>query len=183
MAKPFNTEISTSIDMTQAQRRLIFKLNEAGRVDVMYDIGQLMADYYNEYVPMQSGELRNSVRVYANPYRFSISWGNTPRTKKYVRYQFGGVVYGKNMPLFQKGGSIRGWFSPKGVKKYPTDRELGEKHDWPIVHKRKTYIAEFGYTTEGTHHHWTKAARQDIAAWRQFRLDVTALLKEKLKEI
>lgn len=183
MPKKIASEIYTTVDTTQAQRGLVLKLNELGRVDVMYDVGNLTADYYNQYVPMKSGELRRSVRVYAGPHRYTISWGNTTRTAKYAGYQFRGKIFRVNRPLFdQKSKTVKGWYSPKGVHKEETTRELGVEHDYTFTHKGQKFNAHFGYTTTGTHHHWTEEARKDWSAWRKFRLDVTSLLRTKLKE-
>lgn len=192
MSRKNPTGIYTTVDTTQAQRALLFKLLKLGSVDNMYDVGELTADYYNQYVPNKTGELRASARVYANPYKFTISWGNTTRTAKYAGYQFRGKVFAPNIPIIQR-GKVIGWFSRRGRKKYETNRELGWKHTWPIKGVRKTkdgafvkqtrfVTAHFGYTTPGTKHHWTQEARKDISAWRGFRLDITKMLKEKFKE-
>ena len=192
MPKSFNTEISTSIDMTQAQRRLIFKINELGGVETMYDIGYLMADYYNNYVPMgdaengdkHPGALRDSARVYAGPHRMTLSWGNTAQTKKYARYQFRGKVFRPNRAIWGKGGVINGWYSKKGETKYETNVDLGGPlRTITLYHHRRAYHATIGNTTPGTGSKWTTLARKDHQAWRKFRLDITALLKEKLKEM
>ena len=191
MPKKIASEIYTTVDTTQAQRGLVLKLNELGRVDVMYEVGNLTAKFYNKYVPKGSttkgdrhpGALRDSVRVYAGPHRYKLSWGNTTRTAKYAGYQFRGKVFSVNRPIFDRTTkTVKGWYSTKGVRKTETTRELGVEHDWEIKHKGQTFRAHFGYTTPGTHHHWTEEARKDWSEWRKFRLNVTSLLRKKLKE-
>lgn len=127
------------------------------------DINQMIGDAINPYVPKKSGDLRDSMRIYPD----RITWGEG---LPYAQYQFGGEVYGPNLPIMHE-GTIVGWFSRPGVKKHPTGRELGVKGEW------KGWT--FGYTTPGTAHHWT-----EVYQWRlksKTNKKITAYLKQMCK--
>ena len=125
-------------------------------------INQIIADMANEYVPMQSGDLRASVgRVGPK----TISW-----SAEYARYQYYGQVYGPNFPVIQ-GGNVVGWYSPE--KKYPTGRELGVPGFWRGW--------TFGYTTPGTGHHWIDKMMANDK--RTMQLRITAYLKKRAREV
>lgn len=99
------------------------------------------------YVPMKSGRLRRSVTFPEGAYGEWIEYG-THLPRPYARYQYFGEVYGPNIPVF-KGDRIVGWRSKS--PKRPTGRELGVPGTW------KGW--KFGYTTNGTQHHWFDEAK------------------------
>ena len=103
---------------------------------VLTHINQIIGTALNQFVPMQTGVLRES--MYADS--IGVHW-NTP----YAHYQYEGEVYGINFPI-RVDKTIIGWRSKPGVRKSPTGRELGVPgvlDDWT-----------FGYSTPGTMHHW-----------------------------
>lgn len=116
---------------------LLRMLNDpAIQTQINFKIGHAL----NEFVPMQSGALRASMFADSN----GVHW-STP----YAHYQYEGVVYAVNHPIWQ-GGKVTGWYS-SGTK-YPTDRILGAfKGELPQFPGWT-----FGYTTDKTMHHWVK---------------------------
>lgn len=151
---------------THRQKQLLKNyLNEPG---VRKSINEMIGNYINNYVPMESGELRNSMRANEK----SISWGANSEAGKYAHYQYEGEVYGPNIPITQ-GGIIVGWHSIAGSTKSPTGRELGIPGEW------KGWI--FGYTTPGTKHHWDKLFNQDIRAKAEVNREITRQLKRECK--
>lgn len=145
---------------TDKQRELLKMLNDKA---VQKQVNTYIKDAINPFVPMKSGALRRSARVTHK----SITWG---QGLKYAHYQYMGEVYGPNFPII-KGGLIVGWYSKKGMKKYPTGRELGVSGEW--------LGWRFGYTTQGTQHHWDKAFTYQVK--QKTNLDITRFLKRECK--
>lgn len=112
--------------------------------EIRITINQIIGDAINQYVPSNTGTLRQSMTVYPD----RVTWGEGI---EYARYQYNGEVYGRNIPI-TKGGVVVGWFS-RGPR-YPTGRELGVPGEW------KGWT--FGYTTQGTQHHWLDAYRGQV---------------------
>lgn len=145
---------------TKTQEKLLAMLNDKA---VHKHINTIIKDAINPFVPMKSGKLRRSAVVTDQ----SISWG---RGLPYARYQYGGIVYAPNFPM-TRGGEIVGWYTPKGMKKIPTDRELGTPGQW------KGW--KFGYTTPNTRHHWDSAF--DLSVKQAANLEITKYLKQECK--
>lgn len=127
--------VRDTITQTKLQKKLLAVI---GNTSVQRGVNRIIADRANQYVPMESGALRASVRVGPK----NITWGTG---LNYAHYQYEGVVYEDNNPIWSN-GRIIGWRSPAGVTKTPTDRELGVPGEW------KGWT--FGYHTPGTKHHW-----------------------------
>ncbi len=70
------------------------------------------------YTPFQTGVLEQSATVGTK-----IGSGEIQQTTPYARYLYYGMVYGPNRPIIE-GGQVVGFFSPRGVRKQPTGREL-----------------------------------------------------------
>lgn len=157
-----NPRVTIQLDRfrTTKQQKLLKLLNDKG---VREEVNERIKDSINEFVPMKSGALRKSARVTAN----TISWGTG---LKYARYQYFGEVYGPNYPIMRQ-GTIVGWYSRRGMKKYPTGRELGVPGFW------KGW--RFGYTTPGTHHHWDEYYK--YLPKMRTNLEITRLLKRECK--
>lgn len=133
------------------QKKLSYLLDNP---KVRQEIHQVYADMTEKYVPLDTGALRESVRVTPN----AVSW----RTR-YAHYMHEGVVYGPNFPIkmhYTSTGTqeIVGWWSPKGKRKHPTDRFLR-------------------YYTPGTQSHWTTAVRTHYPDKLAFPREVTRILK------
>ena len=73
------------------------------------------------YVPASPDRvLEFSARLSTEIGSGTVIW-NTP----YARYQYYGIVYGPNIPIFDKDtGVLLRYFSPPGKKKHPTDKKL-----------------------------------------------------------
>ena len=88
----------------------------------MHEIHDIFAKRCDPYVPMDEGALAQSVQVYDD----SIVYPGP-----YAHYQYVGIVYGPNIPIYENGVLV-GWRSPKDKKKHPTGRDIQyshEKHD------------------------------------------------------
>ena len=144
------------------------KLNRINDNDVRIAVNDIIANAIKPYVPKGTGALSK-----AHVYPKMIVWGeNLP----YAKYQYYGVTYGPNLPIYEgskKDGTYRiiGWYSREG--KSPTGGELGTpgfKDGWT-----------FGYHTEGTMHHWTKAYEWALKSKvnKEISLTLNKMLKNK----
>ena len=82
------------------------------------------------YTPMRNGILVKSASLGTD-----IGSGEIHQVAPYARYLYYGKVYGPNIPIFEKdgetifgispeNGQLVGFFSPKGMKKYPTGADI-----------------------------------------------------------
>lgn len=94
-------------------------LQRGGPVQCMID--QRVIDYCQPYVPASPDRtLEFSAQLSTEIGEGMVVW-NTP----YAHYQYMGIVYGPNIPIFDKDtGTLLGFFSPPGKKKHPTDKKL-----------------------------------------------------------
>lgn len=123
-----NTHIG-SVDIKIDTSRIDINVKEAQKLLNM----QIVADC-DPLIPFQQGALRNSVNYPDGIYGGMIEY-NTP----YAHYQYEGEIYGPNIPIYDGGGNLAGFFSPS--KKNPTGR--------PIQ-----------YHTPGTTDHWFEKAKE-----------------------
>lgn len=70
------------------------------------------------YTPFRTGIMERSATLGT-----VIGSGKIMYNSPYARYQYYGVVYGPNIPLYENGVLV-GFRSPRGKKKHPTDRQL-----------------------------------------------------------
>lgn len=127
---------------------------------VLTHINQIIGANVNQFVPMRSGVLRGSMYADAE----GVHW-STP----YAHYQYVGQVYEVNKPIYSR-GRIIGWYSPPGMSKVPSGRELGipgELDGWV-----------FGYTTPGTQHHWDEVYTAN--QWKTGRSGVKAKINSDI---
>ena len=173
-------KIETERFQTKVQQKLLKMLDDKA---VRKEINTRVKDAINQFVPMKSGALRKSAIVTHK----SISWG---RRLKYARYQYGGEVYGPNLPGLENGAPA--WRSRKGATKHPTGRELGvpgvailhpiwklENGIYSRPNSDETAMYRFGYTTPGTHHHWDEYFKYGIKM--KTNLEITRYLKKECK--
>ncbi len=146
---------------TKKQEELLAMLNDK---KVKTEINTRILNTINKFVPKKSGALRRSGRATSE----YISWGEG--LAQYARYQYYGEVYGPNRPIV-KNGTIVGWYSTPGQRKYPTGRELGVPGYWMGW--------RFGYTTRGTHHHWDRYFT--YFPKMKTNLEITRYLKKECK--
>lgn len=143
---------------TDKQRKLLKILNDK---QVRKNCNIMIRDAITPFIPMKSGKLRRSAAVFPD----SIRWGNGI---PYGRYQYYGRVYAPNYLVVRDGERV--WRTPKGMKKYPTNRELGVPGEYMGM--------RFGYTTPGTQHHWDKAFTGELK--RKTNMKITNYLKSEL---
>lgn len=89
--------------------------------ELMLQVHNLFAKMCDPYVPMDEGVLAQSI---------IISPTGVTYTQPYAHYQYVGMVYGPNIPMF-KDGLLVGFRSIPGRKKDPTGREINystERH-------------------------------------------------------
>lgn len=153
--------IANFIEPTKLQQKLLDIINDNS---VKRGINQIVGEYANNYVPMNTGSLRDSMEVDSE----KISWG---RGLKYARYQYNGEVFGPNIPIVKQ-GEIVGWFSRPGQEKQPTGRELGIPGEWRGW--------KFGYSTPGTKHHWIDEMLSNER--RSMQMRITNYLKWEAKK-
>lgn len=158
-------------EFTEKQKELLLRLNDPS---VHEDINYLIGRALNKYVPKKSGALRKS--MHATNTR--IIWGNSD--VKYAHYQYTGIVYGPNYPIWSPGKkSVLGWYSPPGGAKSPTTRFLGTPG--VLVNEDGTTLWEFGYTTPGTESEWGIDMLNGYDR-KVLNQEITNLLKRKLKD-
>lgn len=94
-------------------------LQRGGPVQCMID--QRVIDYCQPYVPASPDRtLEFSAQLSTEIGEGRVVW-NTP----YAHYQYMGIVYGPNIPVFDKDtGTLLAYFSPPGKRKHPTDKKL-----------------------------------------------------------
>ena len=161
---------------TKKQQKLLQMLNDK---KVLVEVNTRIKDAINKFVPKKTGALRASARVTSN----MIAWGEG---LSYARYQYGGEVYGPNLPGLEGGNPA--WRSRRGMQKHPTGRELGKRGaallypKWGVKDpsQRRPYLYTFGYTTHGTHHHWDQYFR--YLPKMKTNLEITRYLKKECKK-
>lgn len=89
----------------------------------------------NDYIPFQQGDLREKVE-----FPEGIAGGEIMYNTPYAHYQYMGEVYGPNIPIYDSGGNLTGYWSPE--EKYPTGRPIhyhtaGTGKEWFEVAKRR----------------------------------------------
>lgn len=118
---------------------------------VMTECHNVFANYMEPYVPMQEGVLAHNVEV-TPEYVHYLS--------PYAHYQWEGLVYGPNIPIFEN-GVIVGWFSRPN--KQPTGKMINystEKHSKATRHWNEAMINEKG---------------------KEFKQDITNVITDYLK--
>ena len=120
--------------------------------DTLTEIHNVYATYMNPYVPMDEGVLSMDIKVLPDGVYY-----NSP----YAHYQFEGVVYGPNIPIFEN-GVIVGWRSRPN--KQPTGASL-------------TYSTE--KHPQATHH-WNDAMMKDKGT--EFTADIEAIVADAVKK-
>lgn len=83
------------------------------------------------YIPFKEGFLADSGDSWPSPGGGYVRW-----SEPYAHYQYMGIIYGPNIPIFDEGdegGEPVGYWSPPGKKKHSTGRpmnyERSKEHD------------------------------------------------------
>ena len=166
-------DIELQDNYSQRTQELLRKLGNDP--DVLTEINTLIGNVINQYVPMKSGALRDS--MYAD--EEGVHWGEG---LPYAWYQYMGKVWEPQKAIWSK-GSIVGWHTPAGTAKEETDRELGVPgylFGW-----------HFGYTTQGTMskwdevytgNQWNRLGSGQTAVKAEINMAVTRLVKDICRE-
>lgn len=177
--------VSEHITPTKLQKKLLSLINDE---EVRIGVNRIIGNKVNEHVPIESGALRESMRVDAD----GITWGEG---LAYAGYQYRGEIYGRNYPIYLNPGwiimgdngipqntgqqdsmqrQIIGWWSLPGEEKVPTGRELG---------KPGNYMGwRFGYSDPNTHHHWIDETIKNRNELISIQVQVTNYLKREAKK-
>lgn len=103
--------------------------------DVMYDIYEFLAKLFEPYTPVDTGALLESVMVTSDGIVYDIS-------PDYAHYVYEGIVYGPNIPVFDKEGNGIRWVSPRGMKKFPTGNYMEYQNPLATRHWDETAIED-----------------------------------------
>ena len=120
---------------------------------VRLQIHNLLAQMCDPYVPMESGNLAQTIEITPDYVRY---------TSPYAHYQYVGEIYGPSYPIIEN-GIIVGWRSPP--KKSPTGRDI-------------TYSTEVHPLATS---HWDKVMMSDKG--EEFSAKVTEILERRAKEL
>lgn len=147
-----------------------------GNKEVMRKTHEILGEMCNDYVPLKSGGLRESMQAYPK----SVKW-----KAPYAKYQYEGEVYGPNWVGYTSPST---WEWRTSKSKHKMGRKLGENPGERLLKPRfgKRYntepiLVKFGYTKEGTTHHWFDEAMKN-GGRRTFSLRVTNMLKAEAKK-
>ncbi|MBR3667384.1 MAG: hypothetical protein IKN66_09535 [Ruminococcus sp.] len=105
-----------NVDIKWDTQRQLEQLAEAQKY-----IDRQCIELMEKYTPFRTGALVQSVVRGTK-----IGSGHIVYNSPYARYQYYGVVYGPNIPFYVN-GICEGYFSKRGVKKHPTNRQLQYK--------------------------------------------------------
>lgn len=103
-----------SVDVTVNISDIINNVETAIDDDVMLAVHNTFAKLINPWVPFREGVLSQDIEITPNYIRY---------ISPYAHYQYVGMVYGPNIPIYEN-GDIVGWFSPPGRKKHPTGKPI-----------------------------------------------------------
>lgn len=171
--------VHISIDDSLFSRKTNNMLKVLNDPSLRYEINEIIGNKLNQYVPMKSGALRESLTVDES----SISW-STP----YAHYQWEGEVYGPNLIGFDSNGTAR-WISRK--PKQPMGYKIGSRAGtvWlrPQFGRDYNQYTEyiewtFGYTTDKTQSHWDKLYTESNQDSRAFRARTNAEISRFVKK-
>lgn len=113
------------------------KIAELNNATTMLTIHENLAKRCDPYVPMDEGMLAQTVVITPQEVRY---------VQPYARYQYYGEIYGPNIPI-KENGEVVGWFSPPGLPKHPTGRQMQhstEKHPLATSKWDKAMLRDHG---------------------------------------
>lgn len=108
---------------------------------VMTECHNIFAQYMEPYVPMDEGILAHNI---------SITPDGVHYLSPYAHYQYVGIIYGPNIPIYEN-GVIVGWWSPPNKKStgrkinYHTDKHSKATREWDkamLRDKRNAFIKD-----------------------------------------
>lgn len=117
---------------------------------VMTECHNTLANYMEPYVPMQEGVLSINKEVTDKSVHY---------LSPYAHYQFTGIVYGPNIPIFENGVIVGWWSRPN---KQPTGKNINYSTE---KHSKAT-------------HHWNEAMMKEKG--KEFTQDITNIITDYL---
>lgn len=103
-----------SIDVTVNVNGIAENIENAIDDETMLAVHDTFAKLIDPWVPFREGALAQDIEVTPDYVRY---------ISPYAHYQYVGMVYGPNIPIYEN-GDIVGWFSPPGRKKHPTGKPI-----------------------------------------------------------
>ena len=172
------------LENTANMKKYITELEKLGNSANMAVVGDIMAENTKQFIPMDTGKLREAYVVQAKKDECIVTWDT--KELPYAHYQFEGKVWGPNKAIFDaqgpnKGSKVAGvhsgWVSPTKHKKPAADgREMGHRATITLNDGRVIHIN--GYTTKGTGPKWTERALKDAKAFSKMRFESGRYLYE-----
>lgn len=168
------------LENTDFMNHAISELQKGMTYATLRTIGGVVGDAMGTFAPERTGALKKDYLVEVEDNYVSVEWGyRGAPTEAYAHYQYEGIVYGPNNPIFN-GIAANTFRTPKGVSKYPTERELGRKHTVVLDDGRVLFIQ--GYTTLFSSDHWIDRARKTPQVYNPMRREVYEILADDLGE-
>lgn len=174
-------KISPDLRKGALREKLLSLMSEK---ETMREVHEKFREFVEKYVPHKNGNLREDVQVTPSGVIYKA---------KHARYQYGGEVYGPNLPVAIDGAPA--WRSRK--KKHPTGRMMGsvrgilkirpvrvfENGSWRRGRKTDPELSyEFGYTDPITRYRWDELALEGTGK-RRFSQQATYVMKKRAKRL
>lgn len=177
------------MENTDAMERVREALVALGDNRSMRQVGEICAKHIRKIVPEKSGKLKNAYNINVSKGTATVTWdGPKAKSLKYAHYQFMGITYETNYPVYAKSGYGKkatydhiGWTSSK--EKSPTDRQLGTPYSFVKRFKNgsSTIVTVDGYSKAGSTAKWTEVARTEPTIYYPMRKEISDYLRERLK--
>lgn len=175
---------------TKAMDRLLQKLDAVEAKTSMQELGVIAVKYIKPLVPKKTGALREAYNIIARKGDVIVTWNrNKGKSLPYTHYQYEGVTYETNYPVYAKSGSGKnakyshvGWTSSK-MGKTPTERHLGTKFSFVKHFKNgtSTVVKVNGYTVKGTGAKWLETARNTPTVYYPMRKEMSDYIRKQVK--
>jgi len=166
------------LENTDFMNHAISELQKKMDYDTLNRVGEIVGNAMGTFAPEDTGALKKDYRVEIGDNYMSVEWGyDGAPTEDYAHYQFEGQVYGPNNPIFN-GIAANTFRTPKGMTKYPTNRELGRRHTVVLDNGKVIFIQ--GYTTLFSSDHWTDRARKTPQVYNPMRREVYEVLADAI---
>ena len=156
----------------------------------MRQVGEICAKHIKPIIPEQSGKLKKAYNIHVSQGTATVTWdGSKGRALPYTHYQYMGITYEPNYPVYARSGQGRnatydhiGWTSGHG-KKRPSERKLGTPYSFVKHFKNgaSTVVRVDGYTKAGSQARWTEVARTEPKIYYPMRKEIFEYLRARLK--
>lgn len=198
---------SISPELKRLDKEIKSKMTRKDFYDLMFDLSEIMLENINQFVPKNTGRLREKgyTRTISNsktnPW-FKIKYGNKGGLR-YVMYQYYGKVWGPNYPKFT---GEQEKFNPEDLKMRPAHirykhigwySSVNKKETWRhFARRRKTVKFKYGkykgrvvvingYTTtpQKIQPGWVEYAEQHQNDFTGFRAPMVRLIETTFRDI